>query len=126
MKSTLFFTLIALLLQAFIAYFVESSVSSKPYFYVVIGSASYFSLFLIFGMRFLLKSIKGRPQAFVYTFMGYSGIKMFSSAILIVVLGLVFRPLIIEIALCVLVQYFLYMAFEIVHLRAALLRIEKK
>lgn len=126
MKKTLYFSLIALVLQVILAYFIEARLSSEPYFMLIIGTGLYFSLFIIVGMRFLLNSLKGRPQAFVYTFMGYSGLKMFSSAIVILAFGLSFKTLLVELALGILLQYFLYTAFEVVSLRKALLKAEKK
>lgn len=126
MKSTVFFSIIVLIIQAVLAFFIEEKISGDPYFKLILCTIAYYSLFLIIGMRILLKSIKGRPQAFVYTFMGYSGLKLFSSAMLIVGLGLGFREILIELALSILLQYFIYTAFEIIHLRKALLKVERK
>lgn len=126
MKSTILFLLLCLPIQIGLAYSIESSISSAPYLILISSTSLFFSLFILFGVHYLRKAIAGRPQAFVYTFMAYSGLKLFSSALLILGIGLGFRELLVELALFILCQYFLYTGFEIVHLRNLLVKSEKK
>jgi peptidoglycan/LPS O-acetylase OafA/YrhL len=66
--------------------------------------------------RFLVKSNQKRPQIFVANFMGSLAVKLFLSAIILVVVGVLDKPNLKFTAIAYLIAYFLFLIAEIKNL----------
>jgi L-asparagine transporter-like permease len=61
----------------------------------------------------LKKTFAERPQAFVYKFMGFSGLRLVLHFILLIVYWLFFKDLLVSFTVHFLILYLLFTAFEI-------------
>jgi cobalamin biosynthesis protein CobD/CbiB len=73
----------------------------------------------------LQKTFAQRPQAFVYRFMGFSGLRLVLHFILLIVYWLIFKNLLVGFTVQFLMLYFLFTAFEIYFLYRALRQLPK-
>ncbi len=73
----------------------------------------------------LQKTFAQRPQAFVYRFMGFSGLRLVLHFMILIVYCLIFRNLLVGFTVQFLIIYFLFTIFEIYFLYRALRQIPK-
>ncbi len=106
----------SLALSAILFYLLDKYVSTEGAVFVFPSLGLFLSLFLI-GMFWMGRSLAGRPQKFVYTFMGYTGIKMLSGLMFLLILVLLYREYKIALVVSVGSHYLYFTLFEVLILR---------
>ncbi len=77
----------------------------------------FFFLFSWFNHRFLTGALKSNNKnEFTYRFLGSTGIKLFLSLMIILLMAFLHKQTIVPFAIMLMIHYFLFTAFEIIHL----------
>ena len=113
--SLLIFLVIALALDFFIVVEVFKLDFGFTYYFTFV----YFTFAVVVIQLFIIRSLRKRPQQFVWTFMACLGIKMFASLILLLLMiySGVDHPKVFGINFAVL--YLLFSTFSVIHILKA-------
>ena len=112
LKNLLFLSILLLLLVFLCNRFLPEKIQSQHAYYLIL----YFIISTLLIHKAITKAAKKSPQSLIRVYMASTAIRLFTSLIVIVIYGLLFRKQLIGFVLFFLPMYFIFLVFEVASL----------